>query len=67
MIYKGINILARRDRIVVQAGGINEMDGYKDDNETPDRGKAEAAVQVVAELYRRVAEAANRSGRPRSS
>jgi D-amino-acid oxidase len=52
--YKNVNMLARRDGIVVQDGGKGEMDGYNDDNEQPDRRAAEAAVQVVAELYSRM-------------
>ncbi len=52
--YKGINILSRRDGIVVQDGGIGEMEGYNNDNETPDRPAAEAAVQTVSELFRRL-------------
>jgi D-amino-acid oxidase len=52
--YKSVNILARRDGIVVQDGGIGEMDGYNDTNEQPDRAAAEAAVGVVAELYGRM-------------
>ena len=52
--YKNVNILARRDGIVVQDGGIGEMEGYNDANEQPDRAAAESAVQVVAELYQRM-------------
>jgi glycine/D-amino acid oxidase-like deaminating enzyme len=52
--YKNVNILARRDGIVVQDAGIGEMDGYNDTNEQPDRTAAEAAVGVVAELYGRM-------------
>ncbi len=48
--YKNVYILARRDGIVVQDGGIGEMEGYNDTNETPDRAAAESAVQVAAEL-----------------
>ena len=51
VIYKDVNILARRDGIVVQSGVLGDMDGYNDTNETPDRPQAEAAVRVVAELY----------------
>ena len=53
--YKNVNILARRDGIVVQDGGIGDMEGYNDSNESPDRAAAESAVQVVAELYGRMA------------
>jgi D-amino-acid oxidase len=58
--YKNVNVLSRRDGIVVQDGGIGEMDGYNDSNEAPDRGAAESAVRVVAELYGRMTPA----GRP---
>src|SRR6266536_5554624 len=51
VIYKNVNILSRRDGIVVQDGGKSEMDGYNDANEQPDRGAAESAVRVVSELY----------------
>jgi D-amino-acid oxidase len=50
-----VNILARRDGIVVQDGGIGDMEGYNDTNEQPDRAAAESAVRVVAELYGRMA------------
>ena len=52
--YKNVYILARRDGIVVQDGGIGEMDGYNIDNEQPDRAAAESAVRVAAELYSRM-------------
>jgi glycine/D-amino acid oxidase-like deaminating enzyme len=52
--YQNVNVLARRDGIVVQDGGIGEMEGYNDSNETPDRGAAESAVRVVAELFGRM-------------
>ncbi len=44
----------RRDGIVVQDGGIGEMEGYGDASEAVDRGKAEAAVGVAAELFGRM-------------
>jgi D-amino-acid oxidase len=52
--YKNINVLARRDGIVVQDAGIGEMEGYNDANENPDRGAAESAVTTVAELFGRM-------------
>ena len=54
VFYKGIQILSRRDGIAVQDGGTSEMDGYNDDNEQPDRQKAEADVRVAAELFTRM-------------
>jgi D-amino-acid oxidase len=63
VMYKNVNILARRDGIVVQDGGIGEMDGYNNDNEQPDRAAAESAVGVVAELYSRMGGSARASTR----
>lgn len=53
--YKNLNILSRRDGIVVQDVGTSEMFGYGDANEQPDRAAAESAVRAVAELYGRMA------------
>lgn len=53
VMYKDVNILARRDGIVVQPYH-SEMEGYNDANEVPDRAAAEAAVRVVADLYERM-------------
>jgi glycine/D-amino acid oxidase-like deaminating enzyme len=52
--YKNVNILARRDGIVVQDAGVGDMEGYNDTNEQPDRAAAESAVRTVAELYSRM-------------
>lgn len=54
IVYKNVHMLSRRDGIVVQDGGSGEMEGYNDTNEQPDRQQAEAAVQVIAELYDRM-------------
>jgi len=54
VMYKNLNILARRDGIVVQDMGIGEMEGYNDANEQPDRAAAESAVGVAAELFERM-------------
>jgi len=55
VLYKNVNILARRDGIVVQDGGkLGDMEGYNDANEVPDRAAAESAVGVVEELYGRM-------------
>lgn len=53
LIYKGIMVLARRDGIVVQSGGVTEADGYNNDNETPDRSEAESSVKIIADLFSR--------------
>jgi glycine/D-amino acid oxidase-like deaminating enzyme len=60
VMYKNVNVVPRRDGIVVQDVSKGDMEGYNDTNEQPDRGAAESAVQVVAELYRRMTPA----GRP---
>jgi glycine/D-amino acid oxidase-like deaminating enzyme len=54
VMYKNLNILARRDGIVVQDMGIGDMEGYNDANEQPDRAAAESAVGVAAELFQRM-------------
>jgi glycine/D-amino acid oxidase-like deaminating enzyme len=51
--YKGVNVLSRRDGIVVQTGG-GGMSGYGETDETPNRADAEAGVKTVAELYERM-------------
>ena len=58
--YKNVNILSRRDGIVVQDMGIGEMEGYNSPDEQPDRAAAESAVRVVAELYGRMAAVSQR-------
>ena len=65
VLYKNVNMLARRDGIVVQDGGPSDLLGYNDANENPDRPQAEATVLVIAELYNRMYEKA-RSGSLRS-
>jgi glycine/D-amino acid oxidase-like deaminating enzyme len=50
--YKSLGILGRRDGIVVQELGDNELFGFGDDNEVPDRAAAEASVRLLAEIYR---------------
>jgi glycine/D-amino acid oxidase-like deaminating enzyme len=51
--YKGVNVLARRDGIVVQPFH-NEDEGWNDSNEQPDRAAAVAGVEVLQELYGRM-------------
>jgi len=52
--YKGVNVIGRRDGIVVQDTGKGDMEGFKDENEQPDRAAAESAVRTVAELCGRM-------------
>jgi glycine/D-amino acid oxidase-like deaminating enzyme len=49
--YKTLSILARRDGIVVQDVGENELFGYNDANEMPDRAAAEASIAVAAGMF----------------
>src|ERR1700761_7328219 len=52
--YKGVNVLARRDGIVVQPTLGGEDEGWNDTNEQPDRAAAVAGVEVLQELYSRM-------------
>jgi len=52
--YKGLNMLARRDGIVMQYSKGGEDEGWNDTNELPDRASAEEGVGVLAELYSRM-------------
>lgn len=51
--YKGVNVLARRDGIVVQPSH-GEDEGWNDSNEQPDRGAAVAGGEGIQELYSRM-------------
>jgi glycine/D-amino acid oxidase-like deaminating enzyme len=55
--YRGVYVLARRDGIVVQANVNGEESGWNDSNEQSDRAEAEAAVEVLRELYSRMEKA----------
>jgi D-amino-acid oxidase len=52
--YKGVNVLARRDGIVVQPTLGGEDEGWNDTNEQPDRAAAVAGVEVIQDLYSRM-------------
>jgi glycine/D-amino acid oxidase-like deaminating enzyme len=53
VIYDGVNIVPRRDGIVLQMLDGGDMRGYADDHETPDQDEAKTAVTRTAELYSR--------------
>jgi D-amino-acid oxidase len=55
LYYKGVNVLGRRDGIVVQPNHGGEEEGWNDTNEQPDRAAAIAGVEVLQELYSRMA------------
>lgn len=54
LYYKHLNVLARRDGIVIQSLH-GEESGWNDTNEQPDRAEAEAGVLQLQELYARMA------------
>jgi glycine/D-amino acid oxidase-like deaminating enzyme len=51
--YDGVNLISRRDGIVVQMLEGGDMRGYGDDHEAPDPVEAKTAVLRIAELYSR--------------
>ncbi len=51
LIYKDLNVVARRDGIVVQPIPGGDDFGFNDDNEQPDRQAAEAGVRLLKELF----------------
>ena len=55
LYFNHLNILARRDGIVVQLNRLGEATGWNDDNEQPDHEEAVAAVRQLADLYTRMA------------
>jgi len=54
VIYQGVNMLPRRDGIVMQMVDGGDMRGYGDDNETPNHAEAMTAVTRIADLYARM-------------
>jgi glycine/D-amino acid oxidase-like deaminating enzyme len=54
LIYQGVNVLPRRDGIVMQMVDGGDMRGYGDDNETPDPAEAKTAIDRIAGLYARM-------------
>jgi glycine/D-amino acid oxidase-like deaminating enzyme len=52
--YNGLNLLARRDGIVLMLNRPGEDAGWNDTSEVPDRATAESAVAVLQELYGRM-------------
>ena len=52
--YKQLNVLARRDGIVIQPSPHGEETGWNDPNEQPNREEAEAGVRQLQQLYARM-------------
>lgn len=49
--YNGLNVVGRRDGIVVQETGPNDNFGWNDDNETADPVAAQAALEKLKTIY----------------
>ncbi len=60
--YKQLNVVARRDGIVIQPSPQGEETGWNDANEEPNRAEAEAGVRTLQELYGRMGAAGRHSG-----
>ena len=52
--YQALNVLARRDGIVIQPMPKGDDTGWNDANEEPDRAEAEAGIRAFQELYARM-------------
>jgi glycine/D-amino acid oxidase-like deaminating enzyme len=55
LVYKDVNVVARRDGIVVQPIPGGDDYGFNDANEEPNRHDAEAGVLLLKELFDRMA------------
>jgi glycine/D-amino acid oxidase-like deaminating enzyme len=55
LYYNGLNVLARRDGIVLMLNKPGEDAGWNDSTEVPDRATAEEAVTILQGLYDRMA------------
>lgn len=56
--FGNLNVLGRRDGIVVQSQEQGEASGWNDTNEIADRAEADRAVQALAAMYARMGEMA---------
>ncbi|MGC2657773.1 MAG: FAD-dependent oxidoreductase [Bryobacteraceae bacterium] len=54
LIYNDLNVLGRRDGIVIQPSPHGEDTGWNDANEQPDRAEAESGVRTLQGLYDRM-------------
>ena len=53
LVYNDLNVLCRRDGIVVQLSEKGEATGWQETNEQPDRREAEEGVRQLQALYTR--------------
>jgi hypothetical protein len=56
LYYRDVSVVSRSDGIVVQSVAGGDMAGYGDDHEVVDRAESERAVDVIAQLYARMAD-----------
>jgi D-amino-acid oxidase len=56
LYYRDVSVVSRSDGIVVQSVAGGDMAGYGDDREVVDRAESERAVDVIAQLYARMAD-----------
>ncbi len=61
LYYKSLGVLARRDGIVIQGHIDDDMFGWNETDETPDRNDAESTLQILIDLYNRMAAMPKRS------
>jgi D-amino-acid oxidase len=54
LYYDHLNVVGRRDGIVVQPMPLGDATGWNDQNEQPDRAEAEAGVHQLQALYARM-------------
>jgi D-amino-acid oxidase len=60
LYFGGVNVVPRRDGIVVQTNLQGEASGWNDDNEQADRAEAEEGVRRLADLMNQMAPAPSR-------
>ena len=55
LYFDNLNVLSRRDGIVIQYSAQGEASGWNDTNEEPDRAEADTGVRHLQNLYARMA------------
>ncbi len=51
LYYRGVSSLSRPDGLILQFVGNDDMLGVGDDNESPDRAEALAAINTLGEIF----------------
>ena len=60
LVWENLNIVSRKDGIVVQFSAQGDGSGWNDPDETPDRNEAEQAVRMLAALQARISRSRTR-------